>query len=76
MKRIFCLLLLTTLFFLTANLQHAFAIGRRPKKEAGSYSTPKAPKKPIPPPQTRDMQIATGEIKPVNPEEPYEGEGN
>ena len=72
MKRISCLLLLTTLLFFTANPQHAFAIGRRPKKEAGPYSTPKASKKPIPPPHARDMQVATGQIKPVNPDE--EGE--
>ena len=69
MKRISFFLLLTTLIFLTANAQHAFAIGRRPKKEAGPYSTPKVSKKPIPPPNARDMQVATGQIKPINEEE-------
>lgn len=69
MKRIFCLLLMIALLFLTGNPQDTFAIGTRPKKEGGPYATPKASKKPIPPPDVRDMQIATGEIKPITPAE-------
>lgn len=71
-----CFLLLTTLIFLTTNAPYAFAIGRRPKKETDSaYSVPQAPKKPIPPPSARDMQVSTGEIPPIDQYEGGEGKG-
>lgn len=56
-------------FFLLIGLVHlmlpanALAIGRKPKDET-QYASVKA-RKPIPPPNARDMQVSTGEIKPI-----------
>ena len=67
MKRLGILFVLVSLFALVLAPQAGFAIGRKPKQKT-SYEYPTI--KPIQnKPNAQDMQIATGEIPPINEEE-------
>ncbi|MBI4372623.1 MAG: hypothetical protein HY585_02710 [Candidatus Omnitrophica bacterium] len=65
------------LFFLLIGLFHlilptnALALGRKPKTET-EYPALKAPSKPLSQSAARDMQVSTGEIPPITPEESAE----
>ena len=67
MRRLGTLLLFLSLFTFVLTPHTGLSIGRKPKE--GVPSEQPTVKQTQPKPNTREMQMATGEIHPINPDE-------